>query len=59
MGRKKKVVVVEEAVAVIGDIVEVPKELIIVPLSIDYNNEGLNNMARKINEIISYLNGTV
>jgi len=30
----------------------------IAPLSIDYPNEGLNDMARKINEIINHLNAS-
>jgi hypothetical protein len=54
MARTKKApeeeIVVEEA----------PKEAIptkIELLSVDYANEGLNNMARKINEIILKQNG--
>lgn len=30
---------------------------VIQPLSIDYPTEGLNNMARKINEVIEEING--
>lgn len=30
---------------------------LIEKLSVDYTNEGLNNMAKKINEIIEHLNG--
>jgi len=33
------------------------KSLFIAPLSIDYGREDLNDMARKINEIIDHLNG--
>lgn len=36
------------------EIVDIP--LLIQPLSVDYPSEGLNDMARKINEIIQYLN---
>lgn len=28
----------------------------LTPLSVDFTNEGLNNMAKKINEIITILN---
>ncbi len=41
----------EEVVEVIVAEVETPK-VVIHPLSIDYPNEGLNDIARKINEII-------
>lgn len=33
-------------------------EVPIAKLSIDYPNEGINDMARKINEIIDKINGT-
>ncbi len=31
----------------------------IAHLSVDYSNEGLNNMARKINEIIEHINAKI
>lgn len=37
------------------EIVEEIKQVITL-LSIDYPNEGLNDMARKINEIITHIN---
>lgn len=50
MARPKKVVV--------EPIVEVQPEVkvSIESLSIDFHSEGLNNMGRKINEIIDYIN---
>lgn len=30
---------------------------VIHPMSVDFSSEGLNNMAKKINEIIEHLNG--
>lgn len=39
---------------------ETPEPLVknvIHPLSVDYPTEGLNDMARKINEVIEELNG--
>ncbi len=58
MGRPKKVVkkVVEKVVEAAKDLIPTPKEEISL-LSVDYTNEGLNNMARKINEIIIKING--
>lgn len=52
MARPKKVVDVPE----VAPIEVVPTK--IEHLSVDYPNEGLNNIARKINEIIDLLNGT-
>ena len=37
-------------------IAEVPEKVLISPLSVDYPSESLNDMARKINELIDYLN---
>ena len=34
---------------------ELPKKIEIGKLAVDYPSEGLNDMARKINEIIDYL----
>jgi hypothetical protein len=50
MAKKKEVKEIKEKI-----IVSIPDDQSkdpILPLSIDYNNEGLNNIARKINEII-------
>lgn len=55
MGRPKKIV--EEAIEILESGTEViytkPE---ISKLSLDYPSEGLNDMARKINEIIDRLN---
>lgn len=48
MVKKKEEEIVEVAVCEV-----VPK---LIPLSIDYGREDLNDMARKINEVIDYLN---
>ena len=58
MGRHKKVKKIEEVKEeeVIVEIpVEAPKAEI-GKLDADFPNEGLNNVVRKINEIIEYLN---
>lgn len=62
-GSKNKKVeekIVEEVVLEPSEVeVEVVKEVVptlIAFLSVDYPNEGLNDMARKVNEIISVLN---
>lgn len=40
------------------DVVLLPTPAVkILPLSVDYPSEGLNNMARKINEIIDHIYG--
>lgn len=49
MARKKEEEVVPETVA------EVVIPTLPAKLAIDYPSEGLNNMARKINEIIDHL----
>jgi septation ring formation regulator EzrA len=66
MGRPKKEIIVPEGVELeeveIHEAVEeineesvaIPQR--IIPLSIDYTSEALNDMARKINEIIAYVN---
>lgn len=60
MVRKSKVKELEsENVAEEPELVSepIPEESKITKLSIDYPSEGLNNIARKINEIIDILNG--
>lgn len=53
MGRRKKVkVVVDEPVAFVP--VESPQD--IAPMAVDFPSESLNDMARKINEIIQFIN---
>lgn len=57
MPRPKKVKEEEVMVETVEEIVEV-KEVVPTPiekLSVDYPSEGLNNMAKKINEIIDRL----
>lgn len=54
MGRPKKEVLVPEEVAIVEEIVPIQQG--IAPLSIDYGREDLNTMARKINELIAYVN---
>lgn len=36
---------------------ETPKKTVIHPLSVDFPSEQLNDMARKLNEVIEELNG--
>ncbi len=60
MGRPKKVVTVTSPasdliVSTSPDSAPVVKTLL-TPLTIDYTSEGLNDMARKINQIIEHLN---
>lgn len=55
MGRIKKVKP-EVAETETLDVPASPKKLI-APLSIDYGREDLNDIGRKINEIIDHLNG--
>lgn len=64
MARTKKTKVGEKAEVEKKEVevVAVPEQVEVVPttialLSIDYANEGLNNMARKINEVIEKING--
>ncbi len=53
-GRPRKIPVIEETdVPCETECTETPD---ITLLSVDYSSEGLNNMARKINEIIEHLN---
>lgn len=40
---------------IVDDLVEVPVKIKPTSVSIDFLSEGLNNLARKINEIINYL----
>ena len=63
MGRPKKVIVAKEEV-IIDPLIIIPSYPEVVPeavptftpkLSIDYPSEGLNDMARKINEIIEFI----
>ena len=46
----------EDRVEEIVRAAEVSARLEIPKMAVDYSNEGQNNMARKINEIIDYLN---
>lgn len=59
-GSKNKVVPKEEVtVETTDEIVEVVAAVVPTPidfLSVDYPSEGLNNMAKKINEIITKIN---
>lgn len=61
MARPKKVSTVVDETTSTGNTVQfttvevVPTP--IIPLSVDYPSEGLNDIARKINEIISKVNG--
>ena len=53
--KAKEPEIIIEPVFVKEPVIEIKKE-VVPKLAIDYNSEGLNNMARKINEIIDYLN---
>ena len=53
--KKVKVIEVKEVETPIEIPIETPKAGI-GKIDVDYSNEGLNGMARKINEIIDYLN---
>ncbi len=57
--KKEEIVIAPEIVIPMTEVVEilvVPNP--ILPLSVDYPSEGLNNMAKKINEIIERINAT-
>lgn len=54
---KKKIKVSKEVVPINLETPEKDMRKVIQPLSVDYPNEGLNDMARKINEIIEEING--
>lgn len=59
--RKIKVVEKFEEVLPVGipapEYIPPMEKKVIQPISIDYTSEGLNDMARKINEIIEAING--
>jgi hypothetical protein len=40
-----------------AEVIEIDIPTMIVPLSVDYPSEGLNNMARTINELVRKVNG--
>lgn len=57
-GRPRKIPIVIHSPEVVLETIE-SLNTPIASLSVDYSNEGLNNMARKINEIIEYINAKV
>lgn len=49
--KKKKVKVISDEIIEI-----IPKEPVITPVEVDFGREDLNNLARKVNELIALAN---